>query len=533
MNNERIYAKAKKAFEYDNLGNLDKAKELYLEVLKEDPNNSEIYKLLGIAEAKSNNLNKALEYLIKALAIKKKDAYLLNSIANVYFELGSLLLAIEYYDKSIEIKLDFYQSYINKGLAQKQIKDFKGAMQSFDKAIEIEPKNLEAYISRGNTLNEIGNFNEALDNYEQAIKLNENYALSYFNYAVILKELRRNKEAIAYFNQAIKHNPNYYEAYYNKSLTLLAEGQYQKGFELFEWRWRIENIKKQLDNMYYGKSLWLGKESLVNKTILLYSEQGLGDTIQFCRYAKLVAERGAKVILEVQKSLVNLLQNLDGVNQLVSKGSPLPKFDFQCPLMSLPLALKTTVATIPHQIPYIHSGLDRQARWQEYLGENGFKIAICWQGSSQGKVDFGRSFSVSLFQDISKINDVRLISLQKNEGVEQLMSLPKGMNIETLPDYFDSGDNNFLDTAAVMKNVDLVITSDTSLTHLAGALGVRTWLPLKYVPDWRWMLEGSDSPWYPNHRLFRQTARNDWFSVFKQMEAALTTLVSVKFNRKI
>jgi hypothetical protein len=246
-----------------------------------------------------------------------------------------------------------------------------------------------------------------------------------------------------------------------------------------------------------------------------------------------VAERGAKVILEVQKSLVNLLQNLDGVNQLVSKGSPLPKFDFQCPLMSLPLALKTTVATIPHQIPYIHSGLDRQARWQEYLGENGFKIAICWQGSSQGKVDFGRSFSVSLFQDISKINGVRLISLQKNEGVEQLISLPKGMNIETLPDYFDSGDNNFLDTAAVMKNVDLVITSDTSLTHLAGALGVRTWLPLKYVPDWRWMLEGSDSPWYPNHRLFRQTARNDWVSVFKQMEAALTTLVSVKFNRKI
>ena len=255
MNKERIYAKAIKAFEYDNLGKLDKAKELYLEVLKEDPNNSEIYKLLGIAEAKSKNYNKALEYLIKALAIKKKDAYLLNSIANVYFELGSVLLAIEYYYKSIEIKLDFYQSYINKGLAQKQIKDFEGAMQSFDKAIEIEPKNLEAYISRGNILNEIGNFNEALDNYEQAIKLNENYALSYFNYAVTLKELRKNKEAIAYFDQAIKHNPNYYEAYYNKSLTLLAEGKYQKGFELYEWRWRIEYIKKQLDNMYHGKLL--------------------------------------------------------------------------------------------------------------------------------------------------------------------------------------------------------------------------------------------------------------------------------------
>jgi tetratricopeptide (TPR) repeat protein len=532
MNNAKNINKALKAFEYDNLGKLDKAKELYLEILKEEPNNFEISKLLGIAEAKSKNFDRALECLNIALVNKKNDAYLLNSIANVYQEIGSHLMAIEYYEKSIEIKKNFYQAYINKGLAQKNIKDYKGALQSFNKAIEIEPKDIEAYISRGNLLSEIGNLDGALKDYEQAIKLSENYALPYFNYAVILKELRKNKEALTFFDRAIKLNVNYSEAYYNKALTLLSEGQYEKGFELYEWRWKNEDIKKQLGNVQFNKSLWLGKESLVNKTILIYSEQGLGDTLQFCRYAKLVAELGAIVILEVQKPLVNLLQNLDGVSQVVAKGTAIQEYDFRSPLMSMPLAFKTTIESIPNQIPYIHTSLERQARWKEYLGRTGFKIAICWQGNKQGKIDIGRSFSVNLFQDIAKIKGVRLISLQKNEGVEQLMKLPEGMKVETLPDNFDSAENTFLDSAAVINCMDLVITSDTAMTHLAGALGVKTWLPLKYVPDWRWMLDGSETPWYPNHRLFRQTTRNNWVGVFKQMEAELMTLVSLKLNKK-
>ena len=527
MNNAKNINKALKAFEYDNLGKLDKAKELYLEILKEEPNNFEISKLLGIAEAKSKNFDRALECLNIALVNKKNDAYLLNSIANVYQEIGSHLMAIEYYEKSIEIKKDFYQAYINKGVAQKNTRNFNEALLSFNKAIKIEPKDLEAYICRGNLLSEIGDLSEALKDYEQAIKLNEKNALPYFNYAVVLKELKRNKEAINYFDKAIKLNVNYSEAYYNKSLTLLSEGQYEKGFEFYEWRWKIENIKKKLGNNQFNKSLWLGKESLVNKTILIYSEQGLGDTLQFCRYTKILADHGATVVLEVQRLLVNLLQNLDGVSKLVVKGDSIPEYDFQCPLMSMPLAFKTTTETIPSHIPYIHASSEKQARWREYLGETGFKIAICWQGSKQGKIDIGRSFPVSLFQNIANIPRVRLISLQKNEGVEQLMNLPEGMNIETLPEDFDSGDNSFLDSAAVMKCVDLVITSDTALTHLAGALGVKAWLPLKLVPDWRWMLEGSGTPWYPNHRLFRQKIRGDWITVFNEMESEIKALVII------
>jgi hypothetical protein len=236
--------------------------------------------------------------------------------------------------------------------------------------------------------------------------------------------------------------------------------------------------------------------------------------------------------LEVPKALLGLLSGLEGVDQFVEKGKALPSFDYHCPLMSLPLAFKSSLESIPNNIPYIHSNINNQNKWQERIGGAGFKVAICWQGSTKGKVDVGRSFPVSLFEGLSHIDGVRLISLQKNEGVEQLKNLPVGMIVETLPDDFDSGENAFLDSAAVMKCVDLVITSDTALTHLAGALGVKTWLPLKYVPDWRWMLDRSDSPWYPNHRLFRQQTIDDWISVFTEMEKELKSLLSTKSASK-
>ena len=303
-------------------------------------------------------------------------------------------------------------------------------------------------------------------------------------------------------------------------------GQFSQGWELYEWRWKKDTFTSPKRN--FSQPLWLGTKDIAGKTILLHAEQGLGDTIQFCRYAKLVKALGARVILEVPKPLLCLLSGLEGVDELILMGKALPPFDYHCPLMSLPLAFKTTLESIPNKIPYIQSNISNQNKWQERIGETGFKIAICWQGSTKGKVDVGRSFPVSLFEGLAQIDGVRLISLQKNEGVEQLKSLPVGMSVETLPDGFDSGENAFLDSAAVMKCMDLVITSDTALTHLAGALGVKTWLPLQYVPDWRWMLERSDSPWYPNHRLFRQKKSDDWISVFMEMETELKYLVSTK-----
>jgi hypothetical protein len=333
------------------------------------------------------------------------------------------------------------------------------------------------------------------------------------------------EEAISSYDKVIETKPDHADAHCNKSLSLLLAGNFGRGWEVHEWRWKRKETTLQRRN--FSQPLWLGAEDIAGKTMLLHAEQGLGDTIQFCRYAKLVKALGARVVLEVPQALLRLLSGLEGVDVLIEKGQALPAFDYHCPLLSLPLAFKTVIESIPNKIPYIHSNADKEDKWQERIGETGFKIAICWQGSTKGK-EVGRSFPVSLFEGLATINGVRLISLQKNEGVEQLENLPIGMKVETLPDDFDGGENAFLDSAAVMKCVHLVITCDTALTHLAGALGVKTWLPLAYVPDWRWMLDRYDSPWYPNHRLFRQTTKGDWTSVFNEMETELISLVSTK-----
>jgi hypothetical protein len=344
----------------------------------------------------------------------------------------------------------------------------------------------------------------------------------------VLLTLRRLDEALASFDQAISLKPDYSEAFWNKSIALLLKGDLDAGWPLYEWRWQPKEISLFAGKRNFSQPLWLGKEVLIGKTILLWAEQGLGDTIQFCRFARLVSDLGAKVVLEVPKPLVNLLNTLEGVDHIVATGSALPEFDYQCPLMSLPLALKINLSVVSSQVPYLQAQDIRKIKWQHHIKNEGFKIAICWQGNSTTTLDIGRSFPVILFEEIAKINGVRLISLQKNSGLEQLRALPKDFTIEVLPEEFDSGENAFLDSIAVMTCVDLVITSDTSLAHVAGALGVKTWLPLKYVPDWRWLLDRDDSPWYPSLKLYRQKAIGDWSSVFKDIENDLKSVIAAK-----
>ena len=489
-------------------------------------NNAEAHFNRGVLLQDLKRLEEALDSYDKAIAIKPDyaDAYLNRGL--VLKKLKRVEEALACYDRTIAIKPDYAEAYSNRGLALQELKLLEEALASYDRAIEIKPDYAGAYLNRGLALQELKSLEEALASYDRAIAIKSDYADAYSNRGAVLQELKRLEEALASFDRAIAIKPDYADVYWNKSLAFLVAGEFAQGWELYEWRWKKDTFTSPKRN--FSQPLWLGEEDIAGKTILLHAEQGLGDTLQFCRYAMLVAELGAKVILEVQKPLVNLLQNLAGVSQLVAKGSTLPEFDYQCPLLSLPLAFKTVIQSIPNKIPYIHSRADKEDKWRERIGETGFKIAICWQGSTQGKVDVGRSLPVSSFERLAKIDGVRLISLQKNEGVEQLKNLPIGMKVETLPDDFDSGENAFLDSAAVMKCVDLVITSDTALTHLAGALGVKTWLPVKYVPDWRWMLDRSDSPWYLNHRLFRQATRDDWTSVFKEMETELIPLVSTK-----
>jgi hypothetical protein len=298
-------------------------------------------------------------------------------------------------------------------------------------------------------------------------------------------------------------------------LTLL-QGEFEKAWPDFEWRKRKQGHNLQIPS---SQPVWSGLEDLSDKTVLVHWEQGLGDTIQFCRYIEMLTRKAHKVLFWPQKALQNLMRNADlGSAEIVDLDDRSLQYDFRTPLMSLPVILRTTLQSIPSKQAYMKPDQHRVERLRSKIGSNGFKIGISWKGSS-GPIDAGRSIPLTQFLRLLDIPDVRLISLQKFEGLYQLQNLPRDTKIETLGDDFDAGPDAFMDSAAAMSLCDLVITSDTAIAHLAGALGVPTWVGLKQTPDWRWLLDRKDSPWYPSMRLYRQKRANNWDDVFEEMQA--------------
>jgi hypothetical protein len=274
--------------------------------------------------------------------------------------------------------------------------------------------------------------------------------------------------AVATFDRALALAPDNAQAHWNRSNYLLARGDFKKGWEEFEWRKKLAGSS---EFRIYSKPLWDGKEDLRGKAIHLYSEQALGDTIQFCRYVRVLRQMGAKVSLEVQDRLICLLRDSFDEVEVVGAGAILPSFDYHCPLLSLPRALGTELANIPDKVPYLFAERQRVREWAKKLGKDGFKIGICWEGRQGGRWERGRSIPLACYQALAEMPGVRLISLQKDRDRERRPTLPCGMAVETLGDDFDAGDSAFLDTAAVMENLDLVVTCDTAIAHLAGALG--------------------------------------------------------------
>ena len=515
------------------------------------PNSAILFNNLGIAQKNLDYFDKAINSFDKAIQIKPDYAEAHSNRGNTLQNLQQLEEAVISYDKAIHIKPDYAEALFNRVNALQNLQQLEQALKSYDKAIHVKPNYAEAFSNRGFTLQKLNKMASAIDSFDKAININPNYAEAHYNRGCVLQIVEKYDECVASFNKAISLNPQYCEAYYNlglallelkafdaaisnfdkvisinpgflnayidKSLVLLLTGNLPAGFELYEWRRKINS--KSSTFPVYPQPLWLGTESLKNKTILIWGEHDPKDTIQFCRYAELLNLLGAHVLLEVEKPLVNILASVKGVHQTFSMGDSLPKFDYQCPLMSLPLALKTSLETIPSQIPYIFLSEDGSKKWASQIGDNGFKIAF--------SLDFdNKSFPITLFEDIANINSIRLISLTNYEHLKHLGTFPVGLNIETLEDTFENEGDLYLDSAAVLKRVDLLITGDTVLAHLAGALGVRTWMPINYLPEWRWFLDRIDSPWYPNHRLFRQQVRGNWTSVFKEMAKELRALVS-------
>jgi tetratricopeptide (TPR) repeat protein len=499
------------------LGRLNDAVASYDTALRIRPDHVEALSNRGAALHDLDRLDDAIASYDAALRIRPDFAEALSNRGLALHDFGRLDDALASFEAALRNRPGFAQALYNRGNSLKSLSRFNDAIASYDAALRIRPDYVEALSNRGLALHELGRFDDAIASYDAALRIRPDFAEALSNRGVAFQDLGQLDEAIASYDAALRARPDYAEALSNLAFPHLLRGNFKEGFEKYERRWHGRN--KDLKARGFAQPQWQG-EDLAGRTILLHSEQGLGDAIQFCRYAPLVAARRGRVILEVPRALSRLLSSLEGVDRFVTAGEPLPAFDLHCPLMSLPRAVGTTMDTIPGQIPYLEAEPDLRAYWRGRLPNEGFRIGIAWQGNPGHKNDRNRSMPLRQFAPLAAIRGVRLVSLQKIHGLEQLSDLPDGMCVHSLGVDYDDGEFN--DTAALIMALDLIVTVDSSVAHLAGALGRPTWIALPLVPDWRWMLDRDDSPWYPSVKLFRQSKRGDWDDVFARMAAELS-----------
>jgi tetratricopeptide (TPR) repeat protein len=474
--------------------------------------------LLGVVCFQQGRYEEALKWIDDALAINTSASEALNISGLALQALERHEEALMRFAAALAAEPTYIEAWNNHGVALQHLGRHEEALVSYDKALAGAPDNGDIWNNRGVTLQQLGLPEEALASFDRSLAANPRIARAWNNRGLALHDVGRVEESLASFDHAITIDPNHLDAHWNKGLAALQLGRFDDGWPLYEWRLKRTDIARPRS---HDKPLWSGQEGIVGKALLVCSEQGFGDTIQFCRYAKLAVAKGARVILSVHDALVPLISSLEPEIAVVGESTTPPPFDRHIPLLSLPLAFGTTNQNIPTQIPYLAPDPARVEHWKAQIGSTGFRVGVAWQGGSRGRAAVGRAFPLAALAGVAAIPGVRLISLQKKDGLDQLGDLPPQMAVETLGDQFDAGDHAFLDAAAAMDSLDLVITSDSAIAHLGGALGRRIWVGLQFIPDWRWQLDRSDSPWYPTMRLFRQHARGDWPSVFAEMEEVL------------
>jgi len=399
-------------------------------------------------------------------------------------------------------------AHLHRGKTLIHLKRPEAALVSLDRALAIKPDYAEAHSARGSALRLLNQFDSALASHERALVLKPDYAEALLNRGNVLVDLRRPGEAVASYDRSIAAQPDLAAAHFCRAIAWLQEGNYEQGWAEYEWRWRSPHTAPWLAApRQLAQPLWLGEEPLAGKSILLHAEQGIGDTIQFCRYVKPLTDLGARVILEVPAPLVPLLTTLDGVAQLITSGTRVPDdVDFHCPLMSLPLALRTRPDTVPASNRYLHSEPSRLDEWRRRLaGVAKPRIGLAWSGNPRNPNDHNRS--IPLAQLISALPaHLSYVSLHKDDWRPDL----RVGNLHPRVLQMADPHSDLVDAAALCDSVDLVISVDTSLAHLSAALGRKTWIILPFNADWRWLLDRGDSPWYPTARLYRQSRPGDW-----------------------
>ena len=532
------------------LGRNEEALESYHKALAITPNDAVLHYNYGNVLQVLGRFNEALASHNRAVALRPDYAAAFCNRGVILHELRLYDEALASYDRAIALRPDIPEAHSNRGNTLRELKRFDEALASCDRALTLRPDYADAYASRGNVLNELKRFDEALTSYNRAIDLRPDHAMAYSNRGATLHALKRFDEALASHDRALALRPDYAEALSNRGATLselkqysqalanyeralalqptlpavhwnlatlrLLTGDFERGWAEYEWRWKKDSLARSMRD--FSQPLWLGGDDIGGKTILLHSEQGFGDTIQFCRYVPLVAARCARVVLEVEPPLQRLMATLAGAAHVVTKTGPLPDFDLHCPLLSLPLAFGTTLATIPSSGPYLRAPLQNLADWEMRLGEKRRpRIGLVWSGNAAHQRDAERSIDLRALLPLLNI-DATFVSLQKDVRPTDAAVLDQRGDMLQ----FGGALGDFADTAGLISNLDLVISVDTSIAHLAGALGKPVWVLLSYIPDWRWLLDRDSSPWYPTARLFRQDETRTWDSVITCVsEAAL------------
>jgi tetratricopeptide (TPR) repeat protein len=482
------------------------------------PRYAQAYCNRGNALRLQGRLDEALESYDRAVAL---DA----TSPDAYYNRGGVLEDLQLwddaaasYENALALMPDFPQALNNLGNALINVGRYEEALAAFNRALGLSLDNPDILTNRGNVFRELRQFAKALADHDAARAVKPQSADISNNRASTLREMGHLDEAVGDYHRALTLDPKHIEARANLALTELLIGNWATGFEGYELRFRKwRNRIRQPD---CAAPLWAG-EPLGGKSILLFAEQGFGDAIQFIRFVPKLLAEGARVTIQCDRRLHRLLATVAPGLEFVEEVIRDQPFDFQLALMSLARVLQVRPDTLRPHIPYLHAEPRRCEYWRTRLGEHGFKVGLAWQGNPVGSIDNGRSVPLRQFLPLSQLRGIRIISLQKNFGVEQLLELPAGTAIERPGFEFDEGNDAFIDTAAIMTNLDLVVSSDTSIAHLAGALGRPVWIALKYVPDWRWLMQRADSPWYPTARLFRQKKLDDWEGVANEIAAAL------------
>jgi hypothetical protein len=428
--------------------------------------------------------------------------------------------------RAIQIDPNYADGYFNLGLALHAKGQWDESIAAIREALRLKPDNAEAYYNLGNSLHDADRLDDAIAAYQRALELKPDYPEAHNNLGIALRDSGRLEDANTAYREALKIRNDNPPVHWNLALNYLLQGNFKEGWEEHEWRWRCKGFPSP--RREFRQPMWDGRD-LNGQKIFLHAEQGFGDTIQFVRYAPIVAERGGQVVLQCQAELFRLLKSNPQFGQIISADEIVPEFDFHCPLLSLPRAFGTEIHSIPAATPYLGVDPVLAETWEKRLlsASGGFRVGIVWAGRPTHKRDRQRSIALLKFLPLAAVAGVKFFSLQKGVASEQIKTPGDTMHlIDLTADLHD-----FADTAALISRLDLVIGVDTAVVHLAGAMGKPVWLLLPSVPDWRWLMNREDSSWYPTMRLFRQTSPGDWEGVFCRVAESLSMAVSASIGR--